>query len=258
MAKKRAFNSVKEYFYPPPVFEVNGKATGPEAWQESIYYWWWEFLRRHDSYKGYCQNKEYRWLHTDLAQPYQYIGNIHSIPFDKWWKKFGSMLFREPTWRNQFLEIPYSELHRYSTLDHEHHKFLMIPVSTHSKLQLKALFHEYLTRVHPTKPGQRLTKVSRSHFVVVGRPNITALKRLLRIDDFRKSNPSFKQWRIGWECEEYKLSDDDIEQGLDDVIKNRLSARVSNDYNKFDCLVENALRGTFPDYKDYYKLNCSK
>lgn len=75
----------------------------PKAWEYSIYYWWWEFLRRHEGYKNCCErggNGKYAKLYADW-------GDIHSLEYWDWWKQKvtdddgnswtrGEYLFAEP------------------------------------------------------------------------------------------------------------------------------------------------------------------
>ena len=58
--------------------------TGAEPWQHSIYYFWWEFLRRHDGYKACCE----RGGKGEYAKLYADFGNIHAHDdFWKWWSE---------------------------------------------------------------------------------------------------------------------------------------------------------------------------
>lgn len=78
--------------------------AGAEPWQHSIYYFWWEFLRRHDGYKACCE----RGGKGDYAKLYADFGNIHAHDdFWRWWSERvdsevwaratrGEILFAEP------------------------------------------------------------------------------------------------------------------------------------------------------------------
>ena len=82
--------------------------TGAEPWQHSIYYFWWEFLRRHDGYKACCE----RGGKGEYAKLYADFGNIHAHDdFWKWWSEKvdselwakatrGEILFAEPPARH--------------------------------------------------------------------------------------------------------------------------------------------------------------
>ena len=63
-------------------------------WDNSIYYLWWEFLRRHDGYKKTCENGG----DGKYAELYADFGNVHEATFKEWWTKDGrgARLFAEP------------------------------------------------------------------------------------------------------------------------------------------------------------------
>jgi hypothetical protein len=73
-----------------------------DPWQCSSYYFWWEFLRRHEGYKDCCQRLgkgSYAKLYTDF-------GNVHAVSSDEFWNWWsekvgdglsrGEYLFAEP------------------------------------------------------------------------------------------------------------------------------------------------------------------
>lgn len=111
----------KLFIYAPPYKGLRSKETGEyvskrlariqppfanaQAWQCSVYYFWWEFLRRHDGYKDCCARGgagRYKKLYADF-------GDVHAYDtgdFWKWWTgkldnewKRGEFLFAEPAAR---------------------------------------------------------------------------------------------------------------------------------------------------------------
>lgn len=70
---------------PKPPYE------GAEGWKCSVYYFWWEYLRRHDGYRETCLNGG-RGRYSEL---YRSFGNIHDSDFhDWWWGHFELFTFR--------------------------------------------------------------------------------------------------------------------------------------------------------------------
>jgi len=55
--------------------------AGAERWKCSVYYFWWEYLRRHAGYRTTCANGG----HGDFANLYNDFGDIHSTDFPTWW-----------------------------------------------------------------------------------------------------------------------------------------------------------------------------
>lgn len=60
---------------PKPPYE------GAEGWKCSVYYFWWEYLRRHEGYRETCQN-EGKGEYADL---YRSFGDVHKGDFHDWW-----------------------------------------------------------------------------------------------------------------------------------------------------------------------------
>ena len=110
----------KFFIYAPPFKGRRSKTTGEfisrrlqritppfrdaEAWQCSVYYFWWEFLRRHEGYQDCC----IRGGKGQCKKLYADFGNIHEHDdFWKWWAQKvddefysdlsrGERLFSEP------------------------------------------------------------------------------------------------------------------------------------------------------------------
>lgn len=79
------------------------------VWRRNIFYFWWEFLRRHDGYKDCCNRGgagRYKELYADW-------GNVHAYEnFWKWWSEEiattelrGEYLFAEPYEYRQIEEV---------------------------------------------------------------------------------------------------------------------------------------------------------
>lgn len=84
--------------------------VGAAPWQCSVYYYWWEFLRRHEGYKDCCARGgkgRYKKLYADF-------GDVHAFDtadFWSWWTekcdnewKRGEFLFAEPAARRVIVE----------------------------------------------------------------------------------------------------------------------------------------------------------
>src|SRR5208282_6206767 len=83
----------RHFAFRHPLFRQEQSTSGVR-WNNSVYYLWWEFLRRHDGYKRTCENGgkgEYEKLYADF-------GNVHEGNFREWWTKDdrGARLFAEP------------------------------------------------------------------------------------------------------------------------------------------------------------------
>lgn len=102
--KLESRNRARRYFlHAPPVKGVGygGRPSkrkqpkppykGAPPMQCSVYYWWWEYLRRHEGYKATCLNGGV----GEYAEMYAELGNVHEGDFWTWWKAH-QRLFDEP------------------------------------------------------------------------------------------------------------------------------------------------------------------
>lgn len=55
--------------------------AGAERWKCSVYYFWWEYLRRHEGYRTTCANGG----NGEFAHLFKDFGDIHSTDFPTWW-----------------------------------------------------------------------------------------------------------------------------------------------------------------------------
>ena len=65
---------------------------GAADWQCSHYYFWWEYLRRHNGYRECCERcgiGKYKKLYDDF-------GDIHADEFTVWWEKKKSLFVSAP------------------------------------------------------------------------------------------------------------------------------------------------------------------
>jgi hypothetical protein len=72
----------RHFAFGHPLFRQKKSELGV-PWEDSVYYIWWEFLRRHDGYKKTCDNGgegEYAKLYADF-------GNVHEGTFTEWWTR---------------------------------------------------------------------------------------------------------------------------------------------------------------------------
>ena len=66
---------------PPYVANEHPDKREPFAWEYSVYYWWWEFLRRHEGYRDCCERGgkgRYKKLYADW-------GDIHAYTPETFW-----------------------------------------------------------------------------------------------------------------------------------------------------------------------------
>ena len=98
---------LRHFPFAHPLFRQEQSTSGVR-WNNSVYYLWWEFLRRHEGYKETCENGgkgKYEKLYADF-------GNVHEGTFREWWTKDdrGARLFAEPPLPNNVVALTPKEL----------------------------------------------------------------------------------------------------------------------------------------------------
>ena len=87
------------FSYAPPKFdgeyypyrEPKPPYTHAPSWQCSVYFYWYEYLRRHEGYAECCRSGG----QGEWAELYEDFGDVHTADFVSWWSSHYS-LFMEP------------------------------------------------------------------------------------------------------------------------------------------------------------------
>ena len=183
MSKK----SEKPFFfvYAPPLLGVRKsrrKAPQPadrkaERWKWSVFYYWWEYLRRHDGYRQTCEAGGI----GQFAKLYADFGDVNSGDFWSWWKSH-SPLFAEPEAREAKPFVP-SEMQED---DQSEFIYIRIPRENPLKLTLKQV-----TRIVKPKlvKRERNKIITQARYKVATKPLLPSLDMHLRVWDARRDNP---------------------------------------------------------------------
>jgi hypothetical protein len=146
-----------------------------EGWKCSVYYYWWEYLRRHDGYRETCQNGG----RGEYATLYRSFGDVHSGDFhDWWWAHF--WLF---TFKSEALMI---NLNRKWRVEGEG-VFLHVGYAR-SKSEMTASVREQISRLPQKEINEELQKSIR--FKPAARPFLKSLHQHLLAWDVKLANPS--------------------------------------------------------------------
>ena len=97
----KATNSVRTRHFPykSPRFGTKNKPAPKSAWQNTVYYWWWAYLKRNADYIACCESAG----KGKLASLYADFGDVRGEDFKAWWtfkvdgEDRGAYLFAEPS-----------------------------------------------------------------------------------------------------------------------------------------------------------------
>lgn len=241
---------LRHFVFKHPLFKKEKTAFGIK-WQDSVYYIWWEFLRRHEGYRKTCEAGG-RGKFSDL---YSDFGDVSSADFKKWWSEGdrGARLFAEPAIPMTVTTLTAQEAASLPP-ESEAAGLLLIAVPLRlSKSEIKKRVNKILKAKHKRKRGQRLFQDSQALYPVRSSVNIHAMKSILATYDLRQNNPKMPLWRIGHELKlgttltTQELAAEGRKQNIDK--KNRLAAAASRKLKQAKFLIVGVGRGQYPVLK---------
>lgn len=238
--------SRRHFPYQHPTFGTKNNPKSPAYWERSIYFWWYEYLKRHEGYKVTCANNG----KGEFGDLFDDFGDIHAVDFKSWWTTGtrSIYLFSEPVVEHKMeviKEMP----------EAEEGQFFVIKVPLElPKRYLTKEFHALLKKHHTRKRGQRTARESKARYPVTGQPSISGLRLTLQVYDYHIKHPDLALWEVARDLKVFRKehlpqAGEYKKEVLDK--KNRLTAAMCRYIKKANILIENASKGRFPDYKPY-------
>ena len=160
------------------LIRINRPFHGAEAWQHNVFYFWWEFLKRHEGYKDCCDRGgagRYKKLYADW-------GNIHAYEnFWKWWSEKinendtrGEFLFAEPDARQIRISDKLAHSERSDTL------LLAVPIEVRAAYLVR-MFRNLLKAHKQEVSAAR--RISRARYPVTAKVALASLYQTMRVWD---------------------------------------------------------------------------
>ncbi len=235
---------IKRHFaYENPRFGRSKKEKSLEPYKNSVYYYWWEFLRRSDTYKKCCKSQGRGFLKSLYAD----FGDVFEVDFKTWWQTNdrGAHLFAEQL-SLEFKVIKQSE----SLIDSDELLYVQVPLNL-PKRYLMREFQNVLNKNHKGGRGIRTNKISTAKYAVSGHVDIDALDKCLRVYDMRKQYPKMPLWEVAQKCRvcsiENNISDDGKESKQIVFSKKLVLANTASRLiKKAKVLISNVEKGLFP------------
>lgn len=236
----KKFNSGARHFpYKHPLF---GTKNNPKSGANSVYYYWWAFLKRNKDYVACCDAGG----KGKLAALYADFGDVRSESFKDWWTEGGRgvRLFAEPPSAN--VEVLQSGA---AAPDSSEFLTLALPKNLPKRYLMRRV-RELLAKEenHPGARGRQHARMSKAKYQVKGQPNLAGLALTLRVYDFRVANPTLKLWEIGDQLPRFmvgnKISGTDTHAEIVNK-RNVLSASVARYIKKAEKMIVNTSLGCF-------------
>jgi hypothetical protein len=228
-----------------PVF---GTAKRPKAafhHQDTVYYQWFQYLRRNEDYRKTCESNGI----GPCARLYEDFGDVYTTDFKTWWTANGARLFGEP---------PVTSIAVFAggQIDPKVNEgrpvmLLSVPLDLPQSYLIKR-FREILSKHHDGQRGKRHNAASRAMYPTGGRIDIEFLKKALAVWDGKKASPDKQLWLLANELNlvptsalkpsEYNVRGD----GEVTDKKSVLAVTASRYLKKAQKMIDNTAQGKFP------------
>ena len=181
----------KHFIYKHPVKTQNKKLKGV-FYKESVYYFWFEFLKRNEEYKAYCETKEGT---EEIAKLYTDFGDLNDYEFMEWFAEIGADLFCERQDLERVEEITSSEM---LNTESEYVLNLQIPLNKRTKWlqqQIEKKLKVARKKFDKRKKDERKKDANKStakYSLCTKRASVKELERYLVVYDYVQENPKAK------------------------------------------------------------------
>ena len=223
--------------YAHPTFGTKKNPAPEENWRNTVYYYWWAFLRRHDGYRECCEQGGA----GPFAGLYADFGNAHTSTFKEWWNHPGRAkhLFAEPKSPHHF-EILTEPPTREDLADPDVF-YVKVPLNFPKRALQRYFAQTLAAKKHTGERGKQYARMSRARYRVRGQPNLDALQKILAVYDRWREQPK-PLWCIAVDLHLFHL---DSDRPTPDEA-NAAAATTSRYLRKAKLIIENVGRGVFP------------
>lgn len=229
-----------------PLFIKRYSETGI-WWQDSPYYLWWEFLRRHEGYRRTCQAGG----GGRYGRLYEGFGDVHAVPFRTWWSTDdrGAHLFAEPPAPIGVVALSDQEALALIEQGRDERTLLVaIPLDYRRRLIATGL-RKVLEAHQGRKRGEKRVKRSKALYPLAHAPDAAALKATLACYDLKQADPNMPLWMIAQEVGvSSRLTPSELsgQGGHTADKKASMTAGVSRKLKHARAIIEGVGRGIFP------------
>lgn len=229
-----------------PTFGTLKTPKSSSHWKKSVYYWWFEYLRRNEQYKLTCKNNGT----GECSELFKLFGDVTSLNFKSWWTldDRGATLFAEPFKKSITLINLGSNLSEILTTGSINLNVpLNIPIN-----QLVKDFRKIVSKHHTNKKGIRNSNNSIAMFTPSIKVDVKFLEIALMVWDEKHNYPNKPFWQIG---NDMKLNIKNIIRTNDPPAivtdkKNILAATTSRYHKKATEMINLTASGCFPNKKN--------
>jgi hypothetical protein len=230
-----------KFAYKHPTFGRSKVEKTQERYKNSVYYLWWEFLRRSTAYKKCCASGG----KGKLKNIYQDFDDVFTTDFKTWWQtnERGAYLFAEQLPPKMIVldEMPDASISGQVLV-------LQVPLKLPKRL-LMAEFQKLLNVHHSGKRGRRNNVSSSARYPVTGHIDTDALQKCLRVYDMKVANPKMRLWQVTQASKAIKRDAFIVDGDTQGIITNKkliLANTASRLVKKAETIIKNVESGRFP------------
>ena len=229
-----------------PLFRAKYSDSGI-WWENSPYYLWWEYLRRHEGYKRACRIK----AKGQFLKLFNDFGDIHASDFKTWWTEEGrgAVLFSEPPSPTRVIALTDQEALELISAGRDDRTLLVAIPLDYRRRTITQSLARIMSDNHSRKRGEKRIKSSRAKYPLLHAPDIAALKTTLACYDLKHQNPDMPLWQIAQQVGvSSRLTQSELDGTGGHVAdkKASMTAGVSRKLKHAAILIEGVGKGIFP------------
>lgn len=252
-AEQKAASRRRFFIYAPPLKGARpSRRTPPKepfknapAWTKSVYYYWWEYLRRHEGYRRTCEKGG----KGKYAALYKDFGDVHSGSFWDWWRNRQDLFCEPPPPFARIVALRDVHIQPPNTV------YLQVSLEQRLALTIRQIKRQLSCMVMVDK--RHKTK-SRAKYPVYTKPVLSNLHRCLMIWDAKHENPQWNNFLI-YDYVNGKLTKEEMDEFVttnNGDVKRRIGGKpadrlpktyaVSRDLRIAQQYIDNVALGEFP------------
>jgi hypothetical protein len=237
MAFKKA-----HFAFTHPTFGKTEVVKKSEPFKNTVYYYWYEFLKRNNEYRDCCIQGG----SGAMAGLYEDFGNVLELDFKTWWQENdrGARLFAE---------APIGSVRQIRTAEDLDVSDGMLNVCLPLELPRRFLEKELrklLDDYHNGARGVRTNKASTAKYPLDGHFDLDNLSKCLSLLDLKASQPALTLWQLAVKARIGKAEHRDQAPLRDSKAcsysRSVLANTVKRHLNEAEAMVRNVGEGRFP------------
>lgn len=234
--------SHRHFPYQHPTFGTKAKPAPVSKWKNTVYHYWWAYLRRNPFYIQTCESGG----SGPFSELYKDFGDVRGDDFKAWWSEGsrGMRLFAEPRAEDVVRVLHEGDV----ALSPLEALTVSFPLNLPKRL-LERRFKVLLAEHHKGQRGRQYAKMSKAKFRIQGQPNIPSLDLALEVWDLRQARPDLSLWEIGNRIPRLLRSQKMISNSVDELSsdqKRAIASAASRYIKRVNLTIGGVAVGIFP------------